>query len=144
MNDLLDFVSFAKPNLGQSAAGRLLTFAFTSGEASYCRWDRWDRWCASCRGRRLSVGELKPLRFHLAVPLPGHALKRAVLAGLRKLGGPTLEELTAHRVETHGIDLELHDIGQLRQRTQKVLLCLVDKDGVAGINGLSFRYSPSA
>ena len=75
------------------------------------------------------LADLKPLRFHLAVPLPGHALKRAVLAGLRKLGCPTVNELTMHIVEAHSIDLELHDIGRLRQRVQKVLGWLVAKGG---------------
>lgn len=73
------------------------------------------------------LAELRPLPFHLAVPLPGHALKRAVLAGLRKLGSPTAEELVAHIVETHGIDLELQDIGNLRQRMRKVLDSLIAK-----------------
>lgn len=73
------------------------------------------------------LAELRPLPFHLAVPLPGHALKRAVLAGLRKLGSPTAEELVAHIVETHGIDLELQDIGNLRQRLRKVLDSLIAK-----------------
>lgn len=68
--------------------------------------------------------ELRPLRFHLAVPLPGHALKRAVLSGLRKLGSPTVEELTTHIVETQRIDLELYDIGWLNQRVQKVLAAM--------------------
>lgn len=65
------------------------------------------------------LAELRSLRFHLAVPLPGNALKRAVLAGLRKLDEPTSEELVAHIVEIHSIDLELHDFGTLRQRVQK-------------------------
>ncbi len=69
----------------------------------------------------VALAALKPIRFHLAVPLPGHALKRAVLAGLRKLGSPTLEELTAHVVASNRVDLELHDFGRLSQRTQKVL-----------------------
>lgn len=67
------------------------------------------------------LAELRPLRFHLAVPLPGHALKRAVLAGLRKLDSPTVEELTAHIVQVQRIDLALHEPGRLRQRTQDVL-----------------------
>ncbi len=71
------------------------------------------------------LAELRPLRFHLAVPLPGHALKRAVLAGLRKLEGPTLEELATHLTNAHRIDLELHDVGRLRQRVQKVLNSLI-------------------
>lgn len=75
--------------------------------------------------------ELRPLPFHLAVPLPGHALTRAVLASLRKLEGPTLEELVAHIVETHGVDLELHDIGRLHQRVQNILDGLAAKSGVA-------------
>lgn len=66
--------------------------------------------------------ELRPLPFHLAVPLPGHALKRAVLAGLRKLVSPTAEELTAHIVETHGVDFELHNSDRLRKRIQKVMV----------------------
>lgn len=44
------------------------------------------------------VTELRPSRFHLAVPLPGNALKRAVFAGVRKLGQPTADELVAHIV----------------------------------------------
>ena len=64
---------------------------------------------------------LGAIPFHLAVPLPGNALKRAVLAGLRKLGSPTLEELTAHVVASNRVDLELHDVGKLRQRVQRVL-----------------------
>jgi hypothetical protein len=73
----------------------------------------------------VAPAQLKPIRFHLAVPLPGHALTRSVLAGLRKLGSPTLEELAAHIAEAHDIDLELHGIEKLRQRTQKVLDGLV-------------------
>lgn len=73
------------------------------------------------------LAELRPFRFHLAVPLPGHALKRAVLAGLRKLDCPTVDELATHIVEAHAIDLELHDIGRLRQRVQKAQEWLVAK-----------------
>ena len=73
----------------------------------------------------VALAELKPLRFHMAVPLPGNALKRAVLAGRRKLGSPTLDELTAHVVASNRVDLELHDVGRLSQRTQKVLDGLV-------------------
>ena len=73
--------------------------------------------------------ELRPLRFHLAVPLPGHALKRAVLAGLRKLGSPTLEELAAYIAMAHGIDFKLHDVGRLCQRVQKVLDRLAARSG---------------
>ena len=69
----------------------------------------------------VGLAGLRAIPFHLAVPLPGNALKRAVLAGLRNLEEPTLEELTAHIVETHAIDLELHDIGRLRRRVQKAL-----------------------
>lgn len=76
------------------------------------------------------LAELRPLRFHLAVPLPGHALTRAVLAGLRKLVEPSLEELTSHIVEIQRIDLGLHDIGRLRQRLQKVLDSLAAKKRV--------------
>lgn len=72
---------------------------------------------------------LRPLRFHVAVPLPGNALKRAVLAGLRKLDCPTVNELATHIVEAHAIDLELHDIGRLRQRVQKAQEWLVAKGG---------------
>lgn len=75
------------------------------------------------------LAELRPLRFHLAVPLPGQALKRAVLASLRKLGRPTLEELTAHIVEARRIDQGLHDIGRLRLRIQKALASLTAKLG---------------
>lgn len=75
------------------------------------------------------LAELRPLRFHLAVPLPGQALKRAVLASLRKLGRPTLEELTAHIVEARRIDQGLHDIGRLRLRIQKALTSLTAKLG---------------
>jgi hypothetical protein len=76
--------------------------------------------------------ELKLLPFHLAVPLPGHALTRVVLAGLRKLGSPTLNELATHIAETHGVDLELYDIGRLRQRVQNVQDGLVAKGRVSG------------
>jgi hypothetical protein len=75
------------------------------------------------------LAELRPLRFHLAVPLPGHALKRTVLAGLRKLGSPTVEELVTHIAKTHGIDLALHDINRLHQRTQKTLDWLAAQEG---------------
>lgn len=77
----------------------------------------------------VGLAELRPLLFHMAVPLPGHALKRAVLAGLRKLGKPTLEELVSHIVATHDIDLELHDIGRLHRRVQKALTRLTAKLG---------------
>lgn len=77
------------------------------------------------------LAELRPLRFHLAVPLPGHALKRAVLAGLRKLGSPTVEELTAHIVATQGIDLELHDVGRLHWRVQAIHDALLAKTKLA-------------
>jgi len=70
---------------------------------------------------------LRTIPFHLAVPLPGNALKRAVLAGLRKLEEPTLEELTASVVASHRVDLELHDVGKLRQRVQRVLDGLAEK-----------------
>ena len=73
------------------------------------------------------LADLKPLRFHLAVPLPGNALKRAVLAGLRKLGSPTVEELASHIAEVQRIDLELHDVGRLRQRVQTMLNGLIAK-----------------
>lgn len=73
------------------------------------------------------LAELRPLRFHLAVPLPGNALKRAVLAGMRKLEEPTLEELTAHIVEIQHIDLGLHDVSRLRQRLQQCLNRLATK-----------------
>lgn len=73
------------------------------------------------------LANLKPLLFHLAVPLPGHALKRAVLASLRKLGSPTEEELVTHIVGAHSIDLELHDMDKVRQRVQKALCSLVAK-----------------
>lgn len=76
------------------------------------------------------LAELKPLRFHLAIPLPGQALKRAVLASLRKLERPTLEELTPYVAGDYCIDLELHDIGRLRQRIQKVLEGLAVRDGI--------------
>lgn len=75
------------------------------------------------------LAELRVLPFHLAAPLPGSALKRAVLAGLRKLGSPTAEELASHIVEAHALDLELHDIGRLRQRVQKAQEWLVAKGG---------------
>ena len=74
---------------------------------------------------------LRPLPFHLAVPLPGHVLKRAVLAGLRKLREPALEELVAYIVKTYGIDLGLHDVCRLRQRVQKVLDGLPARNGIA-------------
>lgn len=80
---------------------------------------------------RIVLVELKPLLFHMAVPLPGHALTRAVLAGLRTLREPVLEELAAHVAKAHRIDLELHDIGRLRQRVWKVLDGLVAKDSIA-------------
>lgn len=86
------------------------------------------------------LAELKPLRFHLAVPLPGHALKRAVLAGRRKLSGPTLEELTGHIVEAQRIDLGLHEIGRLRQRVQKVLDGLVAKSGIPANTQEAINY----
>lgn len=72
------------------------------------------------------LAELRPLRFDLAVPLHGHALKRAVLAGLRKLGRPAVGALIAHIVDTQHIDLELHDINRLRQRVQMVLGSLIN------------------
>lgn len=86
------------------------------------------------------LAELRPLPFHLAVPLPGHALKRAILAGLRRLGSPTLEELTAHIVETQRIDLELHDIGRLRQRVQQALYGLVAKGSITAITEQQPRW----
>lgn len=84
--------------------------------------------------------ELRPLRLHLAVPLPGHTLKRAVLAGLRKLGSPTLDELASHIVEAHGIDLELHDMDKVRRRVQKVLVSLLVKSAIACKQGPSPRW----
>jgi hypothetical protein len=82
------------------------------------------------------LADLKPLRFHLAVPLPGHALKRAVLAGLRKLGSPTLEELASHIAEAHGVDLALHDMDKVRQRVQGVL------DGLVATRGYTAAVRP--
>lgn len=67
------------------------------------------------------VAELRPSRFHLAVPLPGNALKRAVFAGMRKLGQPTADELVAHVAEVNGIDLTLHDNQLLLRRVQRTL-----------------------
>lgn len=67
------------------------------------------------------VAKLKVLPFHLAVPLPGHALTRAVLAGLRKLGSTTEVELAKYIAATTGIDLELYDIESLRQRIRRTL-----------------------
>lgn len=67
------------------------------------------------------LAALRPLRFHLAVPLPGHALKRAVLAGLRKLGSPTVEELALHISKTHSIDCALYDVAKLEQRVCRTL-----------------------
>lgn len=67
----------------------------------------------------VEVGQLKPIRFSLAVPLPGNALKRAALAGLRKLVEPTLDELLTHIIESYRIDLEIHDVMALRERLQK-------------------------
>lgn len=84
------------------------------------------------------LAELRPLQFHQAVPLPGHALTRAVLTGLRKLGSPTLEELTAHIAAAYGIDLELYDRGKLYQRIQKVLNRLTAKVGT-GATPLAVR-----
>lgn len=72
------------------------------------------------------LAELRPLPFHLAVPLPGHALKRAVLAGLRRLGSPTLEELTAHIVADYLIDLSLHCHERVRERINAVLRSLAN------------------
>lgn len=65
------------------------------------------------------LAELRPLRFHLAIPLPGGALTRAVLAGLRKLEKPTVDVLVEHVAATCNIDRELHDMGRLRQRVQQ-------------------------
>jgi hypothetical protein len=76
----------------------------------------------------VGLAELKPLPFHMAVPLPGHALKRAVLAGLRKLGQPTADPLVEYIVETHGVDLTLHDSQQLIRRVQRTLDSLVACD----------------
>lgn len=88
----------------------------------------------------VALAELRPLPFHLAVPLPGHALTRAVLAGLRKLGEPILEELVSHVAKAHRIDLELHDIGRLRQRAWKVLDGLVAKDSIAATPAQPTRW----
>ena len=76
----------------------------------------------------VALAGLRPILFHMAIPLPGHALKRAVLAGLRKLGNPTLEELTANVVASNRVDLELHDVGRLSQRVQRVLDGLAAKE----------------
>lgn len=87
------------------------------------------------------LAELRPLPFHLAVPLPGHALKRAVLAGLRKLGSPTVEELASHIAEAYGIDLELHNNCRLRQRVQRVLDGLLAKDSIVATPAQPTRWS---
>lgn len=69
----------------------------------------------------VALAELRPLPFHLSVPLPGHALTRAVLAGLRKLSSPSLEELAKHIVEAYNIDLRLYATEALRRRIRKIL-----------------------
>jgi hypothetical protein len=84
--------------------------------------------------------ELRPLPFHLAVPLPGHELTRSILAGLRKLGAPVLEELVAHVAKAHSIDLELYDIDRLRQRVWKVLDGLAAKDSIAATPAQPTRW----
>jgi hypothetical protein len=88
----------------------------------------------------VALAELKPLRFHLAVPLPGHALTRAVLAGLRKLGSPTLDELTASVVASNRVDLVLNDGGRLSQRVQRVLDGLAAKRELITANERPTRW----
>lgn len=86
------------------------------------------------------LAEMRPLLFHLAVPLPGHAMKRAALASLRNLSKPTLDELAAHIAKVHCIDLELHDIGRLSQRTRKVLDGLVARGSIEATPAQPFRW----
>lgn len=88
----------------------------------------------------VALAELRPLRFHLAVPLPGNALKRAVLAGLRKPGKPNVEELVAHIVETHEVDQGLYDYGKLHQRIQKILNHLAAKLGTKAISPSAHQF----
>lgn len=89
------------------------------------------------------LAQVKPLRFHLAVPLPGVALTRAVLAGLRNLGRPTLEELVLHIAKVQRIDLELHDIDGLRHRIQKALDGLATKGGIVPIPAQPTQWAMS-
>lgn len=82
----------------------------------------------------IALAEMRPLLFHLAVPLPGVALTRAVLAGLRQLYEPTLEKLVAHIAHTYSIDLDLHDVRRLRQRSFRVLGGLTSKGAASMVS----------
>ena len=78
----------------------------------------------------VAVSTLRPLRFELAVPLPGHALTRAVLLCLRKYGSSSLAELTERIAADHKIESALHDHAKLEKRVQKVLDGLTAKGGL--------------